>query len=325
MLDRTGFDLTESECGRLPSEEDVQFYEEHGWFVAPRLFDEADVAEAITAVKAHQGGRRDAAAPTALNLIDDWREGSSYRIRLNDYVALTNERLAALLRRPLIAAVAARLARTEEIRLWQSGIVYKEPLVDGAAVTIGWHTDRAYWRSCTSTRMLTAWIALQDCDDLMGPVTMIDGSHLWPDTEAVRAVRYGRTFLGTDSAELRRRLARTGMPVTTVPMNLRKGQVSFHNCLTVHGSGPNLSERPRIGLTAHFQDGENRYQRAYDESGTLQTHNNDLACRKLPNGDVDYSDPDICPVLWRTTNARTPVAARHTLNVSTNHQEPQRE
>ena len=244
-------------------------------------------------------GHRDASPPTHLNEIDDWRIGSPYRIRLNDYVALTNARLGSFLSKPVLAATAARLGGASEIRLWQSGIMYKEPGVVSDKVTIGWHTDRAYWRSCRSTRMLTAWVALQDCDPTMGTVSMLDGSHRWPDTEAVRAVRYGRTFLGTALAILEERLERSGMLLNPVPLSLKAGQVSFHHCMTLHGSGPNRGDRPRIGLTAHLQDGANHYQRVLDEQGNLCGHANDRACRKLADGSPDYADPAVCPVLWK--------------------------
>jgi ectoine hydroxylase-related dioxygenase (phytanoyl-CoA dioxygenase family) len=147
--------------------------------------------------------------------------------------------------------------------------------------------------------MLTAWVALQDCDPMMGTVSMLDGSHRWPDTEAVRAVRYGRTFLGTALATLEERLERSGMLLNPVPLSLKTGQVSFHHCMTLHGSGPNRGDRPRIGLTAHLQDGANHYQRVLDKQGNLCGHANDRACRKLADGSPDYADPAVCPVLWK--------------------------
>ncbi|MFF0492180.1 phytanoyl-CoA dioxygenase family protein [Nocardia sp. NPDC003482] len=292
------FQLTRAARELLPSDDDVEFYRRHGWYVAPRLFTDAEIDEALAAVAAHQRGERDDPLPGAIDELYDWVPGATHQIRFNDYVALTNRRLRDFMLRPMIAATAARLAQTSRIRLWQSSIVHKQPQTGDGDTTIGWHTDRAYWRSCTSTKMLTAWIALQDCDEDMGPVVMVDGSHRWPDTPEVRALRWGRTFFGVDPALLQDRLERTGMPLRYVPLLLRKGQVSFHNCLTVHGSGPNRSGKARIGAAVDMQDRSNRYQRVYDDAGELQSYANDRMCRRLPNGDFDYSDPVICPVLW---------------------------
>ncbi|MFC9967437.1 phytanoyl-CoA dioxygenase family protein [Nocardia ignorata] len=292
------FELTSAEKELLPSDDDVEFYREHGWFITPRLFTEEAVDDALDALEAHQRRERDYELPGEIDELYDWTPGAVHQIRFNDYVALTNRRLRDFMLRPIVAAVAARLAQTSQIRLWQSSIVYKQPQTGGGDTTIGWHAERAYLRTCTSTNMVTAWIALQDCDESMGPVVMIDGSHRWPDTEEIRAIRYGRTFFGADPALLQDRLERTGMPLRTVPMLLRKGEVSFHHCLTLHGSGPNLSGRARVGATVDMQDRPNLYQAVYDEVGELLTTANDRMCRRLPNGDFDYSDPAICPVLW---------------------------
>jgi ectoine hydroxylase-related dioxygenase (phytanoyl-CoA dioxygenase family) len=292
------FELTSAEQELLPSADDVEFYQQHGWFTTPRLFTDEAIDDALAALEAHHRRERDCVLPGAIDELYDWAPGAVHQIRFNDYVALTNRRLRNFMLRPLVAAIAARLAQTSQIRLWQSSIVDKQPQTADGDTTIGWHTDRAYWRSCTSTKMLTAWIALQDCDESMGPMVMIDGSHRWPDTKDIRAIRFGRTFYGADPALLQARLERTGMPLQRVPLLLRKGQVSFHNCLTVHGSGPNLSNRARIGATVDIQDRLNCYQRVYDRTGEVHSSANDRMCRKLPNGDFDYGDPAICPVLW---------------------------
>ncbi|MBF6416326.1 phytanoyl-CoA dioxygenase family protein [Nocardia cyriacigeorgica] len=297
------FELSRTERELLPSDDDVEFYQQHGWYVSPRLLTDEAVDDALAALEAHHRRERDYTLPGAIDELYDWAPGAAHQVRFNDYVALTNRRLREFMLRPILGAIAARLAQTTQIRLWQSSIVDKQPQTADGDTSIGWHTDRAYWRSCTSTKMLTAWIALQDCEESMGPVIMIDGSHRWPDTEDVRALRFGRTFFGADPALLQDRLERTGMPLRFVPLLLRKGQVSFHNCLTVHGSGPNLSRQARIGATVDMQDHLNRYQRVFDESGELQSYANDRMCRKLPNGDVDYSDPEICPVLWDSQSA----------------------
>ncbi|BCK57946.1 phytanoyl-CoA dioxygenase family protein [Nocardia wallacei] len=290
------FELSSTEQKLLPSDDDVEFYQQHGWFVTPRLFSDEEVDAASAALAAHHNGKRDRKLPITLDEMDDWTEGSGHQIRFNDHVALTSDRLGRFMLQPIIGAIAARLARTSQIRLWLSSLIYKSPHTE---VTLEWHADRVHWHTCTSTNLLTAWIALQDCEESMGPVVMIDGSHRWPDSEQIRAIRYNDTFfLGDDPAKAESMLEGTGMPIRRVPLLLRKGQVSFHSCMTIHGSGSNLSDLPRVGLIVHMQDRANRYQRVYDEAGNLQSHVNDRLCGRLANGDVDYSDPEICPVLW---------------------------
>ena len=83
-----------------------------------------------------------------------------------------------------------------------------------------------------------------------------------------------------------------------MPANLQKGQVSFHHCLTIHGSFPNRGTLPRRSIAVHLQDEANRYRDYRRADGTLTQHGNDVLCRKV-DGKPDYTDPIICPVLFR--------------------------
>jgi hypothetical protein len=81
-------------------------------------------------------------------------------------------------------------------------------------------------------------------------------------------------------------------------MTLKKGQISFHHCWTIHGSQPNHSKSTRLSMAVHLQDEANHY-RPYRNAKGEQIHlTQDSWCRKLPNGDPDYSDPEVFPALW---------------------------
>ena len=284
----------------LPSAGDVEFYEDHGWWISPPIFSDGEIDAALEGAERHHAGHRDWELPAPIKRYLDWDPADAgRRLAKNDYVVQQNAGLRAVGTAPSLGAIAARLARTDEVRLFASSLIHKPPHADGDAVKVGWHVDRAYWQTTTSERMLTAWIPLHDCDEEMGTITMIDGSHRWPSGAEVDAVRAATTFISDDVAAVEQRLDALGLPIEKVPMTLRKGQVSFHNCLTFHGSGVNRSPRPRISLTVHLQDGANRYRPARKPNGEPVVHNTDLLVRRLPSGEPDYRDPDICPVLWR--------------------------
>jgi ectoine hydroxylase-related dioxygenase (phytanoyl-CoA dioxygenase family) len=102
--------------------------------------------------------------------------------------------------------------------------------------------------------MVTAWIPFHDCTAEMGTITMIDGSLHWPDnTEKLN-------FFSSDLEGLEREFDSGGRSVVKVPVDLEKGQVSFHHCLTIHGSGPNRGTAPRRSIAVHLQDEANRWQ-----------------------------------------------------------------
>jgi ectoine hydroxylase-related dioxygenase (phytanoyl-CoA dioxygenase family) len=167
-------------------------------------------------------------------------------------------------------------------------------------VQVGWHNDAAYWQMCTSDSMVTAWIALDDVEPSMGPVTMLDESNRWDETDpAVARIRRAKSFISADVAGLEQQLRSTGQILRKVPLCLRRGEVSFHHMRTFHGSGINLGPHPRVGLIVHLQDGANRHRRAYDADGEPYVHSLDAMVRRTPDGEPDYSDPRYCPVVWR--------------------------
>jgi ectoine hydroxylase-related dioxygenase (phytanoyl-CoA dioxygenase family) len=261
----------------MVTDDDVAFYERHGWWVSPPVFSGTQVDAALAAARAYHAAHPD-------------------RLVVRDYVVFDDAALAAIGLAPVLGAMAARLARTPATRLFHSALVHKPPR-SGDGAQVGWHAERAYWRTSTSDRMLSAWIPLQDCDEAMGTISMLDGSHRWPETPALAALRSDMSFSG-DPAELERRIAALGHPVRKVTTPMRRGQVSFHNCLTFHGSGPNRSGTPRVSLVVHLQDAANRYRRVLDAAGEPVTCHLDAHVRRLPTGEPDYADPALCPVLW---------------------------
>lgn len=286
----------------LPSGADVEFYATHGWWISPRIFSDEQIDEAADAVQRYYAGDRDHELPASIKRYLNWDPGQSgQRLAKDDYVLLQSESLRRLGTARALGAIAGRLAQTGEIRVFASSLIRKPAAVTGDAAKVGWHVDRAYWQTCTSDRMLTAWIPLHDCEVEMGPITMLDGSHRWPTSPEVEALRAGTTFISDDVASVERRLREAGVRIDWVPMALKKGQVSFHSCLTFHGSGVNRAAAPRISLTVHLQDQANSYRRASKANGEPVVHNTDLLVRQLEGGEPDYRDPLVCPVIWRSS------------------------
>ncbi|OXM47959.1 phytanoyl-CoA dioxygenase family protein [Amycolatopsis alba] len=274
----------------LPTAEDVAFYAEHGWWTSDVVIPDEVLETAQLGAERHYAGERDHELLITGGYLD-WRPQHGDVIRLNDYVSLQNDDLRQLVDLPVIAGIAARLAGTDQIRLFHDQLICKPAGMAPSESTVGWHVDAAYWQTCSSRDMLTAWIPFQDCDDDIGAISFVDGSHRRDDTE------WMRTFTEHDMTELERSFAGAA-PVHKVPLRIKRGQVSFHHCRTIHGSDANRSSRDRVALALHFQDRANRYVPHTDSSRNRTVHINDLLCRKDDAGLPDYADPDICPVLW---------------------------
>jgi ectoine hydroxylase-related dioxygenase (phytanoyl-CoA dioxygenase family) len=276
----------------LPSEEDVRFYEEHGWWVSPPILTAEEIDDAAFGVERYYAGERD--TPLLMEAGTDWRPERGNILRQNDYVSLQVEELRQLVNNPLVAASAARLARTSEIRLFHDQLIYKPPQVDPSVTNVGWHTDIAYWKTCSSRDLLTAWIPFQTVTADMGPMMVIDGSNRFGGENDTLEF-----FHQTDLDAIAERIETNGAPLKPMPILLERGQVSFHHCRSIHGSEQNRSEQARLALAVHMQDAENRYVRTTDAAGKPQTHLNDFLCRRDADGNPDYGDPEVCPVLWR--------------------------
>jgi ectoine hydroxylase-related dioxygenase (phytanoyl-CoA dioxygenase family) len=86
--------------------------------------------------------------------------------------------------------------------------------------------------------------------------------------------------------------------VTRLPITIPRGHMNFHHCRTYHGSGANVTDRPRRAISLHLQDGANHYREYPLTDGTLAAYNHDVLVRRTSAGHPDYADPDYCPTLW---------------------------
>ncbi|MEV4518398.1 phytanoyl-CoA dioxygenase family protein [Dactylosporangium sp. NPDC049525] len=296
------FSLSDDELALLPSDDDVEHYARHGWYLTKKLFTDDEVDELVAASERFYAGERSRTLPLRPPRLAYWEPAHGDVQRHHDYVHYESDPIARILRKPLIGAVAARLAKADEIRVFQSTLIYKPPIVGEPSNVVPWHFDRHYWSPCTSENMLTAFIPFHDCGEEMGTITMVDGSHRWEEILADDTTT--KHFAERDRDDLEVMLAENAaynnVEVVKVPMIIPKGHMSFHHCRTYHGSGPNRSDTPRRAISFHLQDGANEYRRFELSTGDVVTYNHDVLVRRTEDGRPDYSDPEYCPVLWRT-------------------------
>ncbi len=274
----------------LPSAKDVAFYREHGWYRSPRILPDDLLDEAFAGIQRHFSGERDWNLPPTSGF-SDWKPGDGNVVRNAEVVALQNAQVRELALSPILGAIAARLTGSPTIRYFADTLVEKPGILPDNESVVGWHTDRAYWGTCTSDSLLTAWIPFQDCTVEMGPLLYIDGSHTWPGTEQMR------TFRCKDLSELEHRYPEQ-VPLAKIPMTLRRGELSVHHCRLIHGSGPNTSGQPRLALAVHLQDAGNRYRLYRNERGIPWHIFLDDLAPKREDGTPDYSDPHVFPIVW---------------------------
>ncbi len=285
----------------LPTAEDVAFYEEHGWYISKKIIPDKVIDLAIIGSEEFYHGKRDGTLPVETGY-SNWTPEDGDIVRNNEFVSLQKKELAQLALQPIIGAIAAKLAKTDAIRLLDDQLVYKPPQMQNS--TIGWHCDQAYWSTCSSHKLLTAWIPFHDLDEARGPLVVIDRSHQW---SALEDMRY---FNDPYLENLVNKLPIVQKEIVKVPIVMKKGQVSFHHGWTIHGSYPNRSYKFRLALAAHLQDQDNHYRPFINKQGKEIHIFDEQLCRQLPNGDPDFSDPSVFPLLWSQVKTQVGITPK---------------
>ncbi|MCQ6557208.1 phytanoyl-CoA dioxygenase family protein [Paenibacillus mendelii] len=234
--------------GRI-SQEDREFYKTNGYWVSPVLFDEQEIEDMR---KAHDRIWSFDYDGDGFPL-DEWRPNSNPKmLRKIDNSWWINDTIKNTVTNPILGQIAAGLMDSTEARLWYDQVIYKPGTGKSdkdtqASGNVGWHQDYIYWRCTNHENLVTAWIALQDTDLTNGCMSVVPGSHTWGLLEGSDA------FFNRDLESVKSRIAQeSGKDWKEVPLLLKAGQVSFHHAYTIHGSGQNHSDHPRLSVVAHL-------------------------------------------------------------------------
>jgi ectoine hydroxylase-related dioxygenase (phytanoyl-CoA dioxygenase family) len=151
-----------------------------------------------------------------------------------------------LLWNPAFLMAAYQLLGTD-MRLFHDQL-FSKPAKHGGVVA--WHQDYSYWTWTTPMSHLTCWIGLDDVSPENGCMYYVPGSHRWgllekkPIAGDMDAVR--ESLAPEQVADFDRK----------IPVEMKKGEASFHHPLLMHGSYENRSDhRRRATLINVFADG----------------------------------------------------------------------
>jgi hypothetical protein len=152
-----------------------------------------------------------------------------------------------LVTHPALGRLVGELTGARWVRYWGSQTMHKPPTpADELVGNVGWHQDDQYWSTYLQGTVLTAWVAISDVTVGSGPLLFVRGSHHWG---ACPGGDFYRGDLEAIRLGMQPRGAREWEEVAAV---LAPGAVSVHHRLTIHGSGPNRSQLPRISIAVHF-------------------------------------------------------------------------
>ena len=99
--------ISEAQLALLPTEEDVLFYEAHGWYISKKVLSDEIINEAIQGSDRFYNGSRDGQRPVDTGY-SNWKPEDGYDVvRNNEFVSLQNRELKKLVMQPIIGAIAS--------------------------------------------------------------------------------------------------------------------------------------------------------------------------------------------------------------------------
>jgi ectoine hydroxylase-related dioxygenase (phytanoyl-CoA dioxygenase family) len=150
-----------------------------------------------------------------------------------------------LLWNPAFLIPAAQLLGAP-VRFWHDQIFYK-PAHHGGIVA--WHQDYSYWTRTQPMAHLSCWIGLDDSRIDNGCLHYVPRSHRWDLLPVTGLVDDMNAIKGLLDQEQNKEFK-------PLPIELWKGEASFHHPLMVHGSFGNKTDRPRRAVVINvFADG----------------------------------------------------------------------
>ena len=226
------------------SDEQVEFYREHGYLSGVRVLDD----EQIEVLRGELAELADPGHPQH-ELFYEFHSNESDDPNRVLFHALGAWRIAQgfhdLLWNPAFTVPASQLLEGG-VRFWHDQLFCK-PAKHGGVVA--WHQDYSYWTRTVPMAHLTCWIGLDDADRHNGCLYYVPGSHKW-DLLPI-------TGLAGNMDAINRVLTNEqGEDFKPVAIELSRGECAFHHPLMIHGSFENSTDRPRRATVINvFRDG----------------------------------------------------------------------
>lgn len=220
------------------SSQQIESYQRDGVLAYQGLLDADEVTQLKAAVleAVESMGKQKVAKERS-----DMQEGDSYydkvfTQRLNLW--RINETVRRYMLCPELGRMLCQLEGQSGFRVWHDQTLIKEPFGNPMA----WHLDNPYW-SFHSRHAISIWIALEPATPYNGCMCFLPGSQ--------KLATYDNSDIGENMAglfEVYPQMAK----IDTVAYPMKPGDCSFHNGLTAHGAGANMTRGRRIAMTCAY-------------------------------------------------------------------------
>lgn len=230
------------------TEEQIEYYQTNGFIVIEDFLSPDELQHWRSAVMdavSERGGRKMPDKDVKIGEDDGINEDADYFGKVFDQLLnlwQTNDKVKEIMFDERIGEMASKLAGVEGIRIWHDQALFKRPWANPTA----WHLDTPFW-SFADKKAISIWVALDDATLENGCLYFIPGSF--------KETTYEFKAIGKNMDavfEVYPQFAKTAPFVA----KMKAGSCSFHNGLTIHGAGPNMTPGFRRAMTcAYMPDG----------------------------------------------------------------------
>ncbi len=226
----------------------IESYRENGYLLIENFLNESELTfwrEAVTEAMEERQGRKMPGSDVMVGGDDGINKDSDYFARVFDQMLnlwQTNDKIKQIMLDNKLGKMVADLAGWEGTRIWHDQALVKRPWANPTS----WHLDTPFW-SFSDRRALSVWVALDDATLENGCLYFIPGSF--------NSTTFENPGIGKNMDAIFDFYPQF-IHSKSVAVPMKAGSCSFHNGLTIHGAGANMTNGFRRAMTcAYMPDG----------------------------------------------------------------------
>ena len=228
--------------------EQIQSYQRDGFLLVEDFLNQEELTfwrDCVTEAIGQRGGQKMPGSDIKVGEDDGINEDSDYFSKVFDQMLnlwQTNDKVKEIMLNEKLGEMVAKLADWDGTRIWHDQALIKRPWANPTS----WHLDTPFW-SFNDRRALSIWVALDDATYQNGCLYFIPGSY---HHTTIENPGIGKNMDGV--FEFYPQFKKT----KSVGVPMKAGSCSFHNGLTIHGAGANMTNGFRRAMTcAYMPDG----------------------------------------------------------------------
>ena len=233
------------------TQDQIQYFQSNGFIVIEDFLSPEELHHWRSAVMEAVKDRNGIKIPgkdIKVGMDDGINDDSEYFSKVFDQLLnlwQTNDKVKEIMLDERIGKMAAQLSGADGIRIWHDQALFKRPWANPTS----WHLDTPFW-SFSDRRALSIWVALDDATLENGCMYFIPGSF--------KETSFENKGIGKNMDGIFEAYPQFAT-VASVPANMKAGSCSFHNGLTIHGAGANMTNGYRRAMTCAYMPDGNRF------------------------------------------------------------------